>query len=47
MKDDDRDLQRAKDLVDLHYSVKMAHANNRIDQGLVEARRMVEEAVGH
>ena len=39
---DDPDLQRAKDLIQLHYSVKMPHSNGE-DKGLLEARRSVEE----
>lgn len=43
--DEDKDLQRAKDLLKLHNEVKVAHEHGRIDQGLVEARRMVREAL--
>ncbi|KAF2436390.1 hypothetical protein EJ08DRAFT_691562 [Tothia fuscella] len=38
---EDTDLQRAKDLIDLHYKVKVAHENGRADEGLEGARRDV------
>lgn len=44
--DADPDLKRAKDLVELHYSVKEAHREGRLDSGLGEARRAVERVVG-
>ncbi|KAF2707786.1 hypothetical protein K504DRAFT_383403 [Pleomassaria siparia CBS 279.74] len=44
--DQDADLQRAKDLVDLHYSVKEAHRRGELGRGLVEARENVRRAVG-
>ncbi|ORY14994.1 hypothetical protein BCR34DRAFT_478591 [Clohesyomyces aquaticus] len=46
-KDDkgDPDLQRAKDLVELHYSVKEAHKRGELEKGLAEAREMVTKAV--
>ena len=34
-------MQRATDLVELHYGVKVKHAQG-LDKGLVEARRSVE-----
>jgi hypothetical protein len=43
--EEDPDLQRAKDLVQLHYSVKVAHADGAVDEGLVEARRAVKEVL--
>jgi hypothetical protein len=43
--EEDSDLQRAKDLVQLHYSVKVAHANGAVDEGLLEARRAVREVL--
>ena len=43
--EEDSDLQRAKDLVQLHYSVKIAHADGAVDEGLLEARRAVREVL--
>jgi hypothetical protein len=43
--EEDPDLQRAKDLVQLHYSVKVAHADGVVDEGLLEARRAVREVL--
>jgi len=43
--EEDPDLQRAKDLVQLHYSVKRAHADGVVDEGLLEARRAVREVL--
>jgi len=43
--EEDADLQRAKDLVQLHYSVKIAHADGAVDEGLLEARRAVREVL--
>jgi hypothetical protein len=40
--EDDPDLQRAKDLIQLHYSVKMPHATGE-DKGLLEARSSVKK----
>lgn len=37
----DEDMQRAKDLVDLHYNVKMKHVEGH-DQDLKQARRNVD-----
>jgi len=37
-------MQRATDLVELHYGVKVKHVSG-IDRKLVEARREVEEAM--
>ena len=42
----DADLNRAKDLVELHYAVKEAHKRGELGHGLMEARRMVDGAVG-
>ena len=42
--DGDPDLQRAMDLVDLHYGVKMLHVD-RVDQELEQARREVEDVI--
>jgi len=39
-------LRRAKDLVELHYAVKEAHKRGELGRGLMEARRVVEGAVG-
>jgi hypothetical protein len=43
---DDVDLARAKDLVELHYSVKEAHRRGELTRELFEARAAVERAVG-
>lgn len=43
--DQDKDIQRAKDLLRLHYDVKVAHQHGKVDQGLLEARRMVKAAL--
>lgn len=43
--EEDPDLTRAKDLVDLHYSVKVQHANATVDESLLEARRNVESVL--
>ncbi|KAF2203753.1 hypothetical protein GQ43DRAFT_366182 [Delitschia confertaspora ATCC 74209] len=42
----DPDLKRAKDLVELHYSVKVAHQRGELERGLDEARQAVRGAVG-
>jgi hypothetical protein len=39
---DDPDLKRAKDLLELHADVKLAHADGT-DPELIEARRAVEK----
>ena len=41
---DDPDLQRAMDLVDLHYGVKEKHMRG-VDMGLQRARRDVQRAM--
>ena len=38
-------MQRATDLVELHYGVKVKHAQG-LDPGLVKARRDVERVIG-
>ncbi|KEF61811.1 uncharacterized protein A1O9_03381, partial [Exophiala aquamarina CBS 119918] len=43
--DDDPDLQRAQELVSLHYAVKVNHLRSGLDPELVEARRRVHEIV--
>ncbi|KAF2459848.1 hypothetical protein BDY21DRAFT_369781 [Lineolata rhizophorae] len=43
--DDDEDLRRAKDLVELHYKVKVGHADGRLDHELAEMRESVQKAV--
>jgi len=43
VKDEDTDLQRVKDLIKLHYSMKVPHANGEVDSELLEARRSVRE----
>jgi hypothetical protein len=42
----DEDLRRAKDLVELHYAVKEAHKRGELGTGLMEARKVVDAAVG-
>jgi hypothetical protein len=42
-KPEDVDLRRAKDLIKLHYSMKVPHADGSVDSGLLEARRSVRE----
>lgn len=44
--EDDGDLQRALDLMELHYGVKEKHIQG-IDMGLQKARHDVEKALGH
>ena len=41
----DQDLQRAKDLIELHYSVKVAHGDGKLEKQLDEAREMVRRAI--
>ena len=43
--DEDVDLQRAKDLLQLHSEVKLAHGQGSISQELMEARQMVKAAI--
>ena len=42
----DTDLQRAKDLVQLHYAVKVAHTRGEFGERLEGARRAVRGVVG-
>ena len=42
--DDDPDMQRATDLVELHYGVKMNHMEGE-DAGLRQARRDVDKVL--
>jgi hypothetical protein len=44
-KDEDPDLQRAKDLVDLHYAVKASHGRGSVDKSLEDAKRDVERVL--
>jgi hypothetical protein len=44
-KEEDPDLQRAKDLIDLHYAVKVAHGRGNADKSLEDAGRDVEKAL--
>ncbi|KAF2799097.1 hypothetical protein K505DRAFT_231790 [Melanomma pulvis-pyrius CBS 109.77] len=44
--DDDVDLRRAKELVELHYSVREAHRRGELGRALTEARERVQRAVG-
>ncbi|PVI08075.1 hypothetical protein DM02DRAFT_502492, partial [Periconia macrospinosa] len=39
--EEDKDLQRAKDLVKLHYEVKVAHSEGRFGKELEAARELV------
>lgn len=41
----DKDLNRAKELLKLHYGVREAHKRGELGRGLEEARGMVERAV--
>jgi hypothetical protein len=43
---EDADIQRAKELVELHYAVTAAHRRGELGAGLAEARASVERAVG-
>ena len=38
----DPDLKRAKELVDLHYGMKLKYRESGLDQDLLQARRNVE-----
>ncbi|KAG9201565.1 hypothetical protein G6514_005572 [Epicoccum nigrum] len=42
----DKDLQRARELVKLHYQVRERCRTGELAQGLAEARREVERALG-
>ncbi|KAJ4287222.1 hypothetical protein N0V90_012620 [Kalmusia sp. IMI 367209] len=42
----DVDIKRAKELVELHYTVKEAHRRGELGAGLEEARASVARAVG-
>ncbi|KAF2118453.1 hypothetical protein BDV96DRAFT_643698 [Lophiotrema nucula] len=44
--EEDADLKRAKDLVQLHYEVKEKQRRGELGSGLGEARRAVDRAVG-
>lgn len=41
----DPDMQRADELVSLHYNVKVHHLNSGLDPEILEARRRVEEVI--
>ena len=41
---EDPDMQRATDLVELHYGVKVKHARG-LDSGLLQARRDVDRVL--
>ena len=41
---EDPDMQRATDLVELHYGVKVKHTQG-LDSGLLQARRDVERVL--
>lgn len=45
-RDSDRDLQRAKELVDLHRELKTRHIDGVVDEGLVRARADVGRVWG-
>jgi len=44
--DDDLALRRAKDLVELHYAVKVANQRGELGRELTEAREKVRRARG-
>jgi hypothetical protein len=44
--EEDVDLRRAKELVELHYAVKEGHHRGELGRGLREAREGVQRAVG-
>ncbi|KAI5366110.1 hypothetical protein Slin14017_G037500 [Septoria linicola] len=44
--DDDPDLQRAKDLLELHKTVKLAHRDAEPDKALKQARSDVASVMG-
>jgi hypothetical protein len=44
--DDDADLDRAKELVALHYDVRERCKRGELGRGLAEARSAVERALG-
>jgi hypothetical protein len=46
-KEDDADIKRAKELVELSYVVKEAHRRGELAAGLEEARASVARAVGN
>ncbi|GAB1213772.1 hypothetical protein ATERTT37_002925 [Aspergillus terreus] len=39
------DLQRAKELVELHYEIKARHANGTVDDELAQAREQVNRVL--
>lgn len=41
----DPDLKRAKDLMDLHYGVKVKQMEGGLDDGLRQARKNVDEVL--
>ncbi|KAF2739311.1 hypothetical protein EJ04DRAFT_427315 [Polyplosphaeria fusca] len=43
---EDAELKRAKELVEMHYGVKEKHRRGELGNGLEDARRAVERAVG-
>ncbi|KAK5064927.1 hypothetical protein LTR84_000761 [Exophiala bonariae] len=43
--DIDRDLQRAEELVLLHYDVKVKHLKSGLGPEIIEARRRVDEVM--
>ncbi|KAF2270605.1 hypothetical protein CC78DRAFT_573898 [Lojkania enalia] len=45
--DQDPDLKKAKDLVELHYEVKERQRKGELSGALEEARKAVGRAVGH
>lgn len=45
-RDSDRDLQRAKELVDLHRELKTRHMDGVVDEGLARARADVGRVWG-
>lgn len=45
-KEEDKDLKRARDVIELHYEVRERHRRGELGVGLEGARRAVEGAVG-
>ncbi|KAF2001161.1 hypothetical protein P154DRAFT_433462 [Amniculicola lignicola CBS 123094] len=41
----DADIKRAKDVVELHYKVREAHKRGELGRGLEEARSLVQRAI--
>ena len=46
VEEQDPDIKRAKDLVELHYAVKEEHTRSELVVEMTEARRSVERVIG-